>query len=117
MDTLHEEAIANENEFRTKDVQPNQVGDPNEFQPTSKEVVVTQLILVNVITNEQVDVLNQYNSVGMLVEYGTLGLVGEAKIELTQMSDVEYGFISVFGFYSEKAKLEYFSKHEDSMET
>jgi len=53
----------------------------------------------------------------MLVEYGTPWLVGEAKIDLTQLSDIEYGFLFAFGFYIKKAKLEYFSKHEDSMET
>jgi len=58
MDTLHEEAIANVNELITKDVQPNLAGDPNEVQPTSKEVVVTQLISISVIINEQVDVVD-----------------------------------------------------------
>jgi hypothetical protein len=53
----------------------------------------------------------------MFIEYGTLGLVGETKINLTQSSDVKYGSLSTFGFYSEKAELEYSSKHEDSMET
>jgi len=106
MDTLHEEAITDANKLGTKYVQLN-----------SKEVVITQLVLASIITNEQTDATNQHSSTCMLVEYGAPRLVSETNIDLTQPNDGKYGFFSTFGFYNEEVKMEYFSKHGDSMET
>jgi hypothetical protein len=52
----------------------------------------------------------------MLVEYETPRFVHEGGIDLTKLTNVEYGSLSALGFYREEAKVEYFSKHEDSME-
>jgi hypothetical protein len=53
----------------------------------------------------------------MFVKYGTLKLISEAMIDLIQLLNAEYGFLFTLGFYIKEVKVEYFSKHEDSMET
>ncbi len=96
MDTLHGEAVTDANELETKDVQSNSTNDPNEIQPNLEEVVVTQPISVGVVTNEQMDITNQQNLVGMFVKYGASGLVGETKMDLTQLGDVEFIWFSFY---------------------
>ncbi len=59
-------------------------------------MVVTQLVLVGVVTNEQVDTVNQQNLVGMLIKFGALGLVGETKIDLTQLGDAKFIWFSFY---------------------
>jgi hypothetical protein len=71
MDTLREEAIIDVNKLGTKYVQPN-----------SKEVVITQPISIGIITNEQVDVVDQYAKYGSLSTFGFYGEEIEVVMEL-----------------------------------
>jgi hypothetical protein len=41
MDSSHEEAVIEANEFKTKDVQPHLISDLNEVQPNLEIVLVT----------------------------------------------------------------------------
>jgi hypothetical protein len=70
----------------------------------------------SVTNNGQVDVAVQYNLVGMLVKYEMPSLVDEVGIGLTKLGDAKHASLSTFELYNEEAKVEYSSKHEDSME-
>jgi len=51
VDAFHEKTIAKANEFKVKNAQPNSTSDPNEVQPNSKAILVTQPISTSITTN------------------------------------------------------------------
>ncbi len=59
VDAFHEKAVIEVNEFKTKDVQLDSVGNLNEIQSNPKVVLVTQLTSTGIITSGQVDEVAQ----------------------------------------------------------
>jgi hypothetical protein len=56
------------------------------------------------------------NSIGMLIEYATLGFIQEGGVNPTQTGDAKDKSILVIDSYQDKMRVEYSSEHEDSME-
>ncbi len=65
---------------------------------------------------KQTNELVRPNSIGMLIKYAALGFIQEGGVDPTQTSDAKDKSILVINFYQDKMKVEYSSKHEDSME-
>ncbi len=99
VDAFHGEIVAKEDDFRAKNVQPDLVGDKNEVQSNSEVVLATQLMLVGTSIGRQVDEAIQLNLIGMLVEYGTLGLIYEVGINIAQIGDVGDDSIQALDYY------------------
>ncbi len=91
VDAFHEKTIAKANKFKAKNVQPNSASDPNEVQPNSKTILVTQPMSASITTNRQANEVVQSNLVGMFIKYGAPRFVHEGGIDPTQLGDVEYG--------------------------
>jgi hypothetical protein len=51
VDAFHEKTIAKANRSNVKNVQPNSASDPNEVQPNSKTIFVTQPMSASITTN------------------------------------------------------------------
>jgi len=56
------------------------------------------------------------NLARVLVKYGGLGFSHEGGINITRIGDVKDDFILALDYYQEGTRVEYSSKHEDSME-
>jgi hypothetical protein len=99
VDTSHEEFVIEEDNSRTKNVQPNSVGDKNEAQPNLKIILMTQLMMVGTTINRQANERVQSDSIGMLVKYGVLGFIHEGGIDPTRTSDVKDDSIVTLDYY------------------
>ncbi len=102
MNVLHasmEEVVIGENEFNNKEDQLNLARIFIDIESNFGELVVTQLTLTRIFNHDQLDIVDQQNSIKMFVEYHHQGLRMKScqalpnRVMLNMLPFMNYNFI------------------------